>query len=220
MSYEQKYLKYKQKYQELKRQLMAGNSVQTGGGDEEEFILTDTPTGTIMNQRGGNSVEPEYLLTETPTFEDQRGGNLTLAPADFAPAPLTSCPGQVNPLPDSSMGLSTMLADLAANPAGPVMPAPVQTAGGDEELQQTTTEISDLQNTEDIERLFAQFGGKRGRPRSAKNSETLTHSQTSTRSGRSARSGRSKSSSEDSEDSSSSSSIISDFDDSISVSDL
>ncbi len=252
MSYEQKYLKYKQKYQELKKHINVSNvhKMQTEV-EIQDFILTDTPT--MDNMTGGGDVNIEetgdFNLTDTPTTE-QVGGMVPLAPATFGPTvPLTSCPGQVNPMPDVSMGLSNVLSGMAANPAGPVIPAPVpQVAGGEDflisaeevDLQlggadtdaieteiNTTTDVSEIQNTEDIERLFNQFGGKRGRPRKA-DTETATTSATtdkSTRSGRSTHSRSSKSHSSSHSDSSSSkssssSASLSDFDDSLTVSDF
>ncbi len=231
MSYEQKYLKYKQKYQELKKSLNLSNvhKMQTEV-EIQDFVLTDTPTMESLNMVGGGdemSVQEEtvdFNLTDTPTNE-QLGGSIPLTPATFGPTiPLTSCPGQVNPMPDVSMGLSGMMANLAANPAGPVVPAPVspvpQVAGGDTEVASedfnTTTDVSEIQNTEDIERLFNQFGGKRGRPRKVESESE--HTEKSTRSGRSKQS--SSSTSSHSDGSTSSSSSLSDFDDSLTVSDL
>ena len=225
MSYEQKYLKYKQKYQELKKNLNLSNVHKMPTEvDIHDFVLTDTPTMESINMKGGAMQEEpiDYTLTDTPTVE-QIGGMAPLVPATFGPTvPLTSCPGMVNPMPDVSMGLSGMMANLAANPQGPVVPAPVpapvQVAGGDEVVSEefnTTTDVSEIQNTEDIERLFNQFGGKRGRP--SKNTES-EHTEQSGRSGRSGRSKHSHSSS--SESSGSSSTSLSDFDDSLTVSDL
>lgn len=239
MSYEQKYLKYKQKYQELKKSLNLSNVHKMETEVEiQDFVLTDTPTMENVNMKGGAMPEDsvvDFNLTDTPTNE-QLGGNIPLAPATFGPTvPLTTCPGQVNPMPDVSMGLSGMMANLAANPQGPVMPAPLpQVAGGDEivdgnelvggnneiasEEFNTTTDVSEIQNTEDIERLFNQFGGKRGRPR--KTETESEHTENSARSGRSKKSSSSSSSHSHGSSSSSSSSALSDFDDSLTVSDL
>ena len=227
MSYEQKYLKYKQKYQELKKSLNLSNVHKMHTEVEiQDFVLTDTPTMENLNMKGGAMPEDsvDYTLSDTPTVE-QIGGMAPLAPATFGPTvPLTSCPGQVNPMPDVSMGLSGMMSNLAANPQGPVVPAPVpapvQVAGGDMDIASeefnTTTDVSEIQNTEDIERLFNQFGGKRGRP--SKNTES-EHTEQSGRSGRSGRSKHSHTSSS-SKSSGSSSTSLSDFDDSLTVSDL
>ena len=245
MSYEQKYLKYKQKYQELKKSLNLSNvhKMQTEV-EIQDFVLTDTPTMENLNMVGGGDemyVQEEtvdFNLTDTPTNE-QLGGSIPLAPATFGPTvPLTTCPGQVNPMPDVSMGLSGMMANLAANPTGPIVPTPVsapvtapvtapvspplpvpQVAGGDTDVASeefnTTTDVSEIQNTEDIERLFNQFGGRRGRPRKTENASE--HTETSIRSGSSKQSSSSTSSHSDG---STSSSSLSDFDDSLTVSDL
>ncbi len=225
MSYEQKYLKYKQKYQELKNSLNLSNvhKMQTEV-EIQDFVLTDTPTMESLNMKGGAMPEDsvaDFNLTDTPTNE-QLGGNIPLTPASFGPTiPLTSCAGQVNPMPDVSMGLSGMMSNLAATPQGPVMPTPLpQVAGGDEneiasDEFNTTTDVSEIQNTEDIEHLFNQFGGKRGRPR-----KTETESEHTEQSARSGRSKKSSSSSSSNSNGSSSSSALSDFDDSLTVSDL
>ncbi len=228
MSYEQKYLKYKQKYQELKKSLNLSNVHKMETEVEiQDFVLTDTPTMENVKMVGGGDEMPmqeeaveDLFLTETPTHE-QYGGMVPLAPATFGPTvPLTTCPGMVNPMPDVSMGLSGVMANMAANPQGPVPPAPVPQVGGEEVASEefnTTTDVSEIQNTEDIERLFNQFGGKRGRP-SKTNSEALTTTEQSHRSSHSKHSRSSSSSS--SQSSGSSSESLSDFDDSLTVSDL
>lgn len=205
MSYEQKYLKYKQKYQELKKRLNVSNvhKMETEV-DIHDFVLTDTPT--MENHMTGGGDEDNV---------EQRGGMAPLAPATFGPtAPLTTCPGQVNPMPNVSMGLNGIMANMAANPQGPVPPAPFPAAPlpqvgageeGDSDEYNTTTDVSEIQNTEQIERLFNQFGGKRGRP--AKTDTENTHSHSSKHSSSSS-------------SSKSSSSSLSDFDDSLTVSDL
>ena len=253
MSYEQKYLKYKQKYQELKKHINVSNvhKMQTEV-DIQDFILTDTPTMDNMTGGGDADVNMEetvdFNLTDTPT--EQVGGMVSLTPATFGPTvPLTTCPGQVNPMPDVSMGLSGTLSGLAANPSGPVLPAPVpqvaggenylisaeevelQLGGGDSEAMgeelNTTTDVSEIQNTEDIERLFDQFGGKRGRPRKVDTETASATTEQSARSGKSTQSRSSKTrshshknSSSSSSGSSSSSASLSDFDDSLTVSDF
>jgi hypothetical protein len=156
MSYEQKYLKYKQKYQELKKQLGGGaHKLETENyGDNTDFSLTDTPTYFEQpKQLGGaenTEVENDFNLTETPTYEQQhQSGGAPLVMADYVPsAPLPSCPGQVNPSPNVNVPM----------PA----PAPVATQNKNyvEEELNTTTDLSEIQNTEDIAKLFSQFGGK------------------------------------------------------------
>jgi hypothetical protein len=85
MSFEQKYLKYKQKYQELKRQLgVSAHTLETENFTEaNDYNLTETPTfeNTInTKQVGGNNivdtVEQDYTLSDTPVFQTQQGGNI------------------------------------------------------------------------------------------------------------------------------------------------
>jgi hypothetical protein len=164
MSYEQKYLKYKQKYQELKKMLGGGaHNLETENYSEmPDFTLTDTPTFFEQsNQRGGAEdmdmeVEKDYTLSDTPTDNHnyQSGGN-PLVMADYTPGvPLTSCAGQVNPMPNVQTSI----------PVNVVAPTPVPTpmVGGNDDAEElnTTTDLSEIQNTEDIAKLFGQFGGK------------------------------------------------------------
>ena len=206
MSYEQKYIKYKHKYQELKQKLSNTHEMQSNV-EIHDFILTDTPT---IGHLGGGAVDvmPQdtatyYDLTDTP---EQSGGMTNLMPAPFGPTvPLTTCPGMVNPMPDvSSMIASTPVVPLSPVPA---IPSAAQVAGADEIASDefnTTTNVSEIQNTEDIERLFSQFGGKRGK--SSKRNVNSEHSDSKR---------KSSSSSE-----SSASSSMSEFDDSLTVSDF
>ena len=89
MSYEQKYLKYKQKYQELKRQLHGGaHNLETETYNEmPDFSLTDTPTEKYFsdNQRGGNDVETEmdYVLSDTPTDKNEFNGGSIIGMSNF-----------------------------------------------------------------------------------------------------------------------------------------
>ena len=157
MSYEQKYLKYKQKYQELKKQLGGGaHNLETETYNEmPDFSLTDTPTEKSFNdnQHGGN-VETEgdmdYALSDTPTDRNEFRGGAPLVMADFTPGmPLSSCPGQVNPMPNVQVPL----------PGTDAITTLPMVGGNDEELN-TTTDLSEIQNTEDIAKLFGQYGGK------------------------------------------------------------
>jgi hypothetical protein len=159
MSYEQKYLKYKQKYQELKKMLGgSAHQLETENySDIADFALTDTPTNieqSIKNtnfQQGGAEmeVEEDFNLTDTPT-ENQKGGS-TLMPSPYTPtAPLPSCPGQVNPMPNVNVPLPSLSPMITQN----------KNLVGDNEEMNTTTDLSEIQNTEDIAKLFSQFGGK------------------------------------------------------------
>ena len=207
MSFEQKYLKYKQKYQELKKMLDGGSvhKLETETyNDISEFNLTDTPTSfDIPKQSGGadetNNEEVEFNLTDTPTEqlrqEEQKGG-AALIPFDYTPsAPLATCDGQVNPMPDVNVpmtgGAALMPADFTPSApiescAGQVNPQPNVNVPGvvtqnknlvnnDEELN-TTTDLSEIQNTEDIAKLFNQFGGKH----SERNKESSSSGSSST----------------------------------------
>lgn len=185
MSYEKKYLKYKQKYQELKKLL--GNTphkLETENYTEmPDFTLTDTPTNELKQSGGADvntdEVENDFLLTDTPT-EEQKGGS-TLAMADFVTTPpLESCAGQVNPIPNVEVPLPTVPQTLGA-PFEPAL-APVNNnlvGGGDEEIN-TTTDLSEIQNTEDIAKLFSQFGGKHRKDLGSSSSSSTTSDSEST----------------------------------------
>jgi hypothetical protein len=166
MSYEQKYLKYKQKYQELKK-MVGGSAHKLETEDYNEmpdFTLTDTPTfldqpNVSGYQRGGaedmdmdmeTEAEKDYTLSDTPT--DNQFGGAPLVMADYTPGlPLASCPGQVNPMPNVQVPIP---------PATTATSAPM--VGGNDEVEElnTTTDLSEIQNTEDIAKLFGQYGGK------------------------------------------------------------
>ncbi len=160
MSYEQKYLKYKQKYQELKKMLGGGaHKLETENyTDMPDFTLTDTPTYfEAPKQRGGaeeTEAENEYVLSDTPIDEaNELKGGAPLVMADYTPGvPLASCPGQVNPMPNVQVPIPGNAAP-AGTPVG-------MTGGSNEEELNTTTDLSEIQNTEDIAKLFGQFGGK------------------------------------------------------------
>jgi hypothetical protein len=179
-SYEQKYLKYKQKYQDLKKQYnFTGGSVhqlETETADIKDFTLSDTPS--FNNQQNGGSginseditVDIDYSLSDTPV---QKGGSM-LSPASFNPSPLTTCVGQVNPMPNVAVPMTVVntattaavaaVAQPVAQPIAPIMATQnkslVVNNNNTEELV-TTTDLSEIRNTEDIEKLFHQFGGKR-----------------------------------------------------------
>jgi hypothetical protein len=179
MSYEQKYLKYKQKYQELKKMVGGGaHRLETENYSEmPDFTLTDTPTFfDPPKQRGGADemdmeVEKDYTLSDTPTdnFDNKQRGGAPLVMADYTPsAPLTSCPGQVNPMPNVQVPIPG---------SGAPGPVPTGMVGGnnDEELN-TTTDLSEIQNTEDIAKLFGQFGGKHSDSSSSSSSSSTSGS--------------------------------------------
>jgi hypothetical protein len=192
-SYEQKYLKYKQKYQELKKQLsMTGGNVhhlETDTADIKDFTLSDTPS--FNNQQTGGAeinseditVDIDYSLSDTPI---QTGGAM-LAPASFNPSPLTTCVGQVNPMPNVAVPMTAVntaataaaVANMAAAAATPVMATQNKNLviNNTEELV-TTTDLSEIRNTEDIEKLFNQFGGKRRKSsKKSKKSTFITDSE-------------------------------------------
>jgi hypothetical protein len=160
MSFEQKYLKYKQKYQELKRQYGGGaHKLET----ENEYVLTETPTINSIfvqqnNQNGGNDSDNEFNLTDTPAL--QLGGSI-LAPAPVvAPGPAIPCTGVVNPAPVVDM---------------PVIPAVVNSKNfsqADVDELNSTTELSELQNTEDLVNLFNQHGNGRKHRKSSRSSRS------------------------------------------------
>jgi hypothetical protein len=151
MSYEQKYLKYKNKYQELKKSLNGKvHSLET----ENNFVLTDTPT---FNQMGAG-YDDNLILTETPTME-QSGG---YAPVSFTAS--GSCGGIVNTPPVTTVPII---------PQTPAVDRKNLSLNND--IITTTTEVGELRNTVDIENLFNQLGGKKSkRSKSKKDSESTT----------------------------------------------
>jgi hypothetical protein len=146
MSFEQKYLKYKQKYQELKRQLgVSAHTLETENFTEaNEYNLTETPTfENIINtkQVGGNdiadTVEQDYILSDTPVFQTQQGGNFNIQNVNVQEVANTKHYSQ-----------------------------------GDVDELNSTTDLSEINNTEDIEQLFKQYGNGRGKgKRSGRTSE-------------------------------------------------
>ncbi len=145
MSYEEKYSKYKQKYQELKKLLGKNVSeLETEKYTEmPDFNLTDTPTGVESSKMHGgadNTETMDFDLSDTPTGTIVGGSPLVAAP--YVPStPLASCAGQVNPMPNVNVPMSMQNKNLINN-------------------EDNATEFSEIQNTEDIARLFSQYGGK------------------------------------------------------------
>ncbi len=187
-SYEQKYLKYKQKYQELKKQLnLTGGNVhhlETDTADIKDFTLSDTPSFTNQQNGGADinsediTVEMDYSLSETPV---QTGGAM-LSPASFNPSPLATCAGQVNPMPNVAVPMTAVntaavaatAAAPIAQPVAPMMATQNKNLVNNEEEMNTTTELSEIQNTEDIAKLFNQLGGKHRESSSSGSSSTET----------------------------------------------
>jgi hypothetical protein len=167
-SFEQKYLKYKQKYQELKKQLGSTvdsiHQLETDTADIKDFTLSDTPSFNNQQNGGANinsediAVDIDYSLSDTP---NQSGGAM-LAPASFNPSPLTTCVGQVNPMPNVAVPMPVVNSVAATVAATPLMVTQNKNVvvNNVEEIA-TTTDLSEIRNTEDIEKLFNQFGGKR-----------------------------------------------------------
>ncbi len=161
MSYEQKYLKYKQKYQELKKYLGKNVSeLETEKYTEmPDFNLSDTPTGTVEQTKmtGGADTEVmEFDLSDTPT--GTLVGGTVLAPAPFVTtAPLTSCAGQVNPMPNINVPMAMQNKNIINN-------------------EDNATEASEIQNTEDIAKLFSQYGGKHKESSSSESSRSSSTS--------------------------------------------
>jgi hypothetical protein len=92
--------------------------------------------------------------------------------ADFTiTPPLASCAGQVNPMP---------IVDVPLPVAAPVVAPIVATqnknlvGGEDAEELNTTTDLSEIQNTEDIAKLFSQFGGKHKKDLDSSSSSSTT----------------------------------------------
>ncbi len=168
MSYEQKYLKYKQKYQELKKRLASINNLEI----EES---TDVQ---------------EFILTETPTFENQQtGGNLTNF-NDYEMLTLSDTPNEdyIQELSYDNNNELTTDNELSGgneydnhndshyeehnNELTNELEREIDELNGGNDDLVSTTDIEKIQNTEDIERLFNQLGGKKRRSRKA-NDEDL-----------------------------------------------
>ena len=165
MSYEQKYLKYKQKYQELKKHLGKNVSeLETEKYTEmPDFNLSDTPTGTVVEPKmmgGADMPETETMdfdLSDTPT--GTLVGGTVLVPAPYVPtAPLASCAGQVNPMPNINVPMAMQNKNVVNH-------------------DDNATELSEIQNTDDIVKLFSQYGGKH---KDSSSSESSRSSSTTT----------------------------------------
>jgi hypothetical protein len=176
MSYEQKYLKYKQKYQELKKMLEnTPHKLETDNyTDMPDFTLTDTPTFDFKQTGGAEEqemeVEKDFQLTDTPTEELKGGSALSMGDFTITP-PLASCAGQVNPMPNVAVPLPAPV-DVPIFP--PIATLNKNSIGGEEEELNTTTDLSEIQNTEDIAKLFSQFGGKHKKDLGSSSSSSTT----------------------------------------------
>jgi hypothetical protein len=129
-----KYIKYKNKYNMLKKEL-----------DEVDLNQTD------LNQT-------DLDLTDTPSKEGQVGGT---APVSFTPN--MPCPGVVNPMPSVLVPMNQDGGSCAGivNPQ-PVISPPVSLSTIPPMASMKNDLVdSDVNNTEDIERLFKQIGGKK-----------------------------------------------------------
>ncbi len=185
MSFELKYLKYKQKYQELKRIMnQSGGSVHQLTADnyseDVDIVLTDTPVngmngGSIENTTE-NNFEGDFLLTDTPA-NNMEGGF-------FGFNILNNTRQESTP--------DTVPPPVPPTPTEPTPTAPAPTTPAPETLSPTVTEnkhsvtnntdynnIEDIQNTEDIERLFSQLGGKHKRRKNKITSSTISSSSSS-----------------------------------------
>ncbi len=131
-----KYIKYKNKYNVLKKQL----------------------TEVDLNQT-------DLDLTDTPSKEAQVGGT---APVSTPPV---SCAGVVNPMPSVLVPMNQDGGSCAGivNPA-PVISPPVSLATTPPMASMKNDVDSDVNNTEDIERLFKQIGGKKHHKRKSSES--------------------------------------------------
>lgn len=210
MSYEQKYLKYKQKYIDLKIKLrdtigteqadtillsdtpVIGKVEQTGAGLLEtiSMLLSDTPTqenstgNTVVEQVSSekeqvgqqDEQDVDLALTETPVIQQTGGWNI----ANASPVsnlgsgvPNTAnCPGNVNVQPSTVVPVMPQGGDIVVPPAvqapvvaAPVVEAPVVAASATQRKNLsnnedgTTTDLSEIRNTTDIEKIFSQLGG-------------------------------------------------------------
>ena len=139
-----KYIKYKNKYNTLKNQL--------------------------ENMDGNMDVNNAIDLTETPTLSNQMIGGSVTTTAITPP-----CTGIVNPMPDVTVPMNQDGGSCAGivNPQ-PVITPPVATAAVPLVTSNKNYSVneSEVNNTEDIERLFKQIGGGRKKSHSRESSES------------------------------------------------
>jgi hypothetical protein len=159
MSYEQKYLKYKQKYQELKKQLDGGahNLEIDTYSEMPDFSLTDTPNDNSYlghSQYGGFNADTltDYILSDTPTEKTELRGGAPLVMADYTPSlPSVSCSGQVNPIPMVGGNDEFNTTDLSEIQHTDEM---ADLVGGENDEFNTTTDLSEIQKTDEIAKIF------------------------------------------------------------------
>ncbi len=96
-------------------------------------------------------------IDEYTKIKKQKGG-APIVPFDYTPsAPLASCAGQVNPMPNVNVPMAMQNKNLINN-------------------EDNATEISEIQNTEDIAKLFSQYGGKHKESSSSESSKSSSTS--------------------------------------------
>ena len=100
LTYKQKYIKYKNKYNGLKNILTNNKPNDNTSSVPDIYELSDTPD---LNMLGG-SIAADYNLTDTPNHEEhivskeQVGGDIDVSGGNFTPMPPAPCPGVVNPV--------------------------------------------------------------------------------------------------------------------------
>jgi hypothetical protein len=110
--YKQKYLKYKNKYNELKSKTSHVDRLET---ENSVFILSDTPVYGQMN--GGGINESVINLTETPTYESMEGGDIDMTPVNFTPNTVSgNCAGVVNPVSVPTAPIAMVGGDINMTP--------------------------------------------------------------------------------------------------------
>jgi len=145
MSYEQKYIKYKQKYLELKNMINElENKNQSGGGEHEDIVLSDTP---VNNQHGG------YAMASGASGAPV--SNMSGVPN------ASSCAGSVNPQPNVTQAVMPQNTNAVPPPATAPLPsgtAPVATNSknltNSQSEEVTTTELKS-----EVDQIFNQLGG-------------------------------------------------------------
>jgi hypothetical protein len=179
MSYEQKYLKYKQKYQELKKKMAGINNLEVDAStDVQDFLLTETPTfenqqtgGNIFNLDNSNNETEMYSLSDTPNDEHHDEHHDEHRDEHHDEHHDEKVGGSETLKDELSRANDELLGGNDENTATQSATQSVAQQVAQDELS-STTDIDKIQNTEDIENLFNQLGGKKRRSRrSSKHSD-------------------------------------------------
>lgn len=150
MSFQKKYLKYKQKYLTLKRKL---SSTQTGGANTFTNLtaLSDTPVSDV-EQKGGASLFPES------GFVDMRQG----APIEESNVTTTDVGSDAGTSVVESSAIESSVVGSVENANSE--PAPVDTQATTKATAEATTQVAEqaggaFMDFSEIKNVFTQMGG-------------------------------------------------------------